>query len=454
VDIQFGFAWSKVTRASATENQFLRTYLSFSESGAKGKKRVRSLLRAGRMFPAGLTTRLVAAARAQGFEVFVTSRSSTLTPNEVYSFPGWEPRAHQRQALEIIYKTPRGLVQHCTGSGKGDLIAFLAAASFTTARVLIITSSIKLVKDLHTRCQKFGLRAGRLGGGYKEKERRVIVSTDDSLKLFTEAELATFKVVLVDEAHMVAAQALWTTLMRCLNAERRYGFSATPLDRADRKGLYIVGALGGAIHKYSPQQAERDGVISKCRLRMIAHENKPVATGDGYTSWESEAIANNFLRNQKVLRLIGEYPAPRIVFVRTKEHQAELVRRIGALFCVAVNDESSAEELDAALDKLKRGAVPTLVSTPILRQGIDIAEVATVINAAGGKAVIDVIQKIGRGSRRNLGNGQTKDDFWVVDFDDRGCGCLGAHKSCEWFERHSQLRRKAYRKYGYTVIDI
>ena len=106
------------------------------------------------------------------------------------------------------------------------------------------------------------------------------------------------------------------------------------------------------------------------------------------------------------------------------------------------------------MDKLKRGAVPTLVSTPILRQGIDIAEVATVINAAGGKAVIDVIQKIGRGSRRNLGNGQTKDDFWVVDFDDRGCGCLGAHKSCEWFERHSQLRRKAYRKYGDTVIDI
>lgn len=451
--IQVGFAWAKIVEASASEMLFLRTYLSFAEKGAMGKKKVRSLLRGKRMFPAGLASRLIAAARAQGFEVSATSRPLKVPLNEVYAFPGWEPRKHQRQALELIYKTQRGLIQHATGSGKGDLIAFLAARALL-CRVLVITSSIKLVKDLHARCLKFGLHAGRLGGGYKEKERRVVVSTDDSLKAFTEAELATFGAVLVDEAQMVAAQALWKTLMRCLNAERRYGFSATPLDRADRKGLYIVGALGGVIHKYTPMEAERDGVISKCRLRMVAHENKPVATADGYTEWESDAIATNVRRNQKVLRLIGEYPSPRIIFVRTKEHQAELVRRIGELFCVAVNDESSAEELDAALDKLKRGVVPTLVSTPILRQGIDIAEIKTVINAAGGKAVIDVIQKIGRGSRRNLGNGETKDEFWVVDFDDRGCGCLGGHKSCEWFERHSRLRRAAYRKYGYTVIDI
>lgn len=451
--LKVGYAWTKVVSATAAENSFLREYLSFSEKGAMGKLKTRRLLRPGRMFPSGLTSRMVRAARAQGFDVSMSVRALTIKLNEVYEFGDWKPRAHQRAALELLYQNPRGLIQHCTGSGKGDLIAFLAARALP-CRVLIITSSIKLVKDLYARCLKFGLHAGRLGGGYKEKERRVVVSTDDSLKALTEAELASFGAVLVDEAHMVAAQALWTTLMRCLNAERRYGFSATPLDRADRKGLYIVGALGGTIHKYSPMEAERDGVISKCRLRMVAHENKPVSTATGYTDWESAAIATSPGRNQKVLRLIGEYPAPRIVFVRTKEHQAELVRRIGELFCVAVNDESSAEELDAALTKLKRGGVPTLVSTPILRQGIDIAEIKTVINAAGGKAVIDVIQKIGRGSRRNLANGETKDEFWVVDFDDRGCGCLGGHKSCEWFERHSRLRREAYRKYGYTVIDI
>jgi len=332
------------------------------------------------------------------------------------------------------------------------LIAFLGARVIRE-RVLIITSSIKLVEDLYKRCLKFGLHAGRVGGGHKVKDARVVISTDDSLKVFSEQELLTFKAVLVDEAHGVAAGTLWKTLMRCLNAEIRYGFSATPLDRADRKGLYIVGALGGTIHRYTPMEAEKDGVISKCRLRMIAHVNPPSPTGAGYTDWESAAIAKNRARNQKIIKLAGDYPSPRMIFVRTEEHQAELVSRLGELFCVAVNGRSSPEELEAALQKLKTGAVPTLVSTPVLRQGIDIAEIKSVINAAGGKAVIDVIQKIGRGSRRMLADGTTKDDFWVVDLDDKGCGCQGGHTSCEWFERHASQRRAAYRKFGYTVID-
>ena len=81
--------------------------------------------------------------------------------------------------------------------------------------------------------------------------------------------------------------------------------------------------------------------------------------------------------------------------------------------------------------------------------------IATVINAAGGKATVDVIQKVGRGARRLQDDGTEKEDFLMIDFDDQGCGCDGQdHRSCEWLERHSRLRRAAYEQFGYKPMDF
>lgn len=451
--LKVGFAWTKVAEASATEDAFLKAYLTFREKGARGATKTRSLLRPGRLFPSGLARRLCKAARDNGYILQVVTRTPQQVLTPLAGYKNWVPRKHQAEALALICKQPRGLIQHATGSGKGDLICFLACCVIK-GPVLIVTSSLKLLDDLHKRCIRFGYNAGRMGGGMAEKTQRVIVSTDDSLKKFTEKDLLRFTAVLVDECHGVGAVGLWKTLMRCLNAEIRIGFSATSLDRADRKGLYIIGALGDTIHRYTPEQAAADGVISQARLRMVPHTNAPTSTAFGYTEWEAAAIATNRARNLKLLRLIDAAPSPRIVFVRTKQHQDELVAKIGLLYCAFVNDETSPEDMERIIARFRNGEIPTLVSTPIFRQGVDIPEIKSVINGAGGKAVIDVIQKVGRGSRRLQADGTTKNEFWVWDLDDKGCGlCGGAHKGCEWFEKHSAARRRAYTKFGYTVLD-
>jgi superfamily II DNA or RNA helicase len=110
-------------------------------------------------------------------------------------------------------------------------------------------------------------------------------------------------------------------------------------------------------------------------------------------------------------------------------------------------------DANRAVRQLVNGTVGTLVSTPIFRQGVDIPEIATVIQASGGKAVVDIIQKVGRGSRRHMKDGTTKDNFYVFDVLDRGCGCQGKqqHKGCQWLEKHSQERKQAYERFGYVV---
>jgi hypothetical protein len=81
--------------------------------------------------------------------------------------------------------------------------------------------------------------------------------------------------------------------------------------------------------------------------------------------------------------------------------------------------------------------------------------------ARAGLVAGDVIQKVGRGSRIRQPDGTLKESFEVYDIDDRGCGCgvrgeptSYLHKSCEWLERHSRLRRAAYEKFGYKPMEF
>jgi superfamily II DNA or RNA helicase len=343
-----------------------------------------------------------------------------------------------------------GFVVH--NSGKGDLIGALAA--LIQGRVLIIATSKKLQDDLVSRCRKFHVHPGQLGSGHNDVRKRVVVCNDDSLKKLSKHDLLSFQAVLADECHGVASKTLQSTIMKCVNAEIRIGFSATALDRADKKGLFIVGALGETIHRYTPQQAAADGVISKARLFMPSYQHRYLQDTETYVDWEKLAIASNPTRNLMILRLVHETKAPRIVFVRTKLHQQLLVELLGDS-CGYVNDETPTDKADHTVKDLRSGRIGTLVSTPIYRQGVDIPEIKTVINAAGGKATIDVIQKVGRGSRILQPDGSKKESFEVYDIKDTGCGCLGEiHKSCEWLHKHSTERRKAYEKYGYIVEEM
>lgn len=455
--LRVGNAWTEVSDASPKEEAFVRDFLSVRTKGRHGKLTFTSLLRSGK-FPAGLSRRIVARAREHGFEVHVVKRTSEVEMLGGHSHESWSAFPHQIQAVEEIREHRRGIIQHSTGSGKGDLIAFLCTR-FPKARVLVVVTSKELLRDMYRRLrEKMKLRSvGRYGDGHRE-EGRVIVAIDDSLRRMPAELLRRFEVILGDEVHGAAAASYLEPLLQCVNAPYRVGFSGTPLDRADKRTVYILGAFGEVIHRYMPREAAEDGVISKARIVMVPFQHAVHSTRGGYSEWELRAYARNRARNLLALRLLSLDSQRSMGFLRTIKHQEELAKLVGAS-ALTVNHEDSAEDMDRAL-QLFRGGGKILLSTPILRQGTDIAEVERVVNLAGGKAIVDVIQKVGRGSRIRQPDGTLKESFEVYDIDDRGCGCgvrgeptSYLHKSCEWLERHSDERRAAYWKYGYTVHD-
>lgn len=450
--ITVGNVWARIAHYSQDELAFVKAYLSYRTVNHRGKTKQHSVL-VKDYFPAGLARRLTRAAREAGITVELVNKQSSVVIADGYGVEGvnWTARQHQIEAIDAIRKHRRGLIQHATGAGKSDLIGLLA--NLIQGKVLVVSTSKKLRADLLERCAKFAVQnpVQRLRTPNSGPSRQLVVCNDDSLKNISDADMAAFDAVLCDEAHHVASPTHQAALKRCKNASIRIGFSATALNRADRKSLFTVGMLGETLHRYSPAQAAEDGVIAKAALRMPQFAHPNVIDHKDYAAWDRINIAENRLRNLAALRLVHATPSPRIVFVRTKVHQQELVRMIGANVAF-VNDETDPEQADADIAKLRSGLIDTIVSTPIYRQGVDIPEIKTVINVAGGKATIDVIQKVGRGSRIRQPDGTMKETFEVYDLYDVGCGCEGElHKSCEWLKDHSESRRKAYEEFGYRV---
>lgn len=449
--IQVGNAWARVRNASVEELGFLRSYLTYTRVAFSGPSESTSLLTPDGLFPAGLSDLAISALRERGTPVERVLRVSPapFVPPESVDLSGlWD---HQREAVLLVLSgRHRGVIQHATGSGKGTTISTLCRLA--VCRVLVVVPSKQLLREMRDRLAKHGVKAGRVGDGRRELKERVIVCIAASLKVLTKSDLESFGAVMVDEVHGAPSPTIYEPLMRCVNASVRLGFSGTPMDRADKKSLYIVGVLGSVIHRFTPGAAARNGITARCQLRMPAIIHPVHKTTGRYDQWEHRAYAFNRARNLLVARLVSGSAAPRIVFVRTKAHQRMLAKMLG-VDCLIVNDETPGPEVQRVLQSFRQGTVGTLVSTPIFRQGVDIPEVATVINAAGGKATIDVIQKVGRGSRRFQTDGSTKETFRVYDINDQGCGCGGsAHQSCKWLETHSGDRAKAYAKFGYVVL--
>ena len=447
--LRIGYAFAQVLNATPEELRFLRDYLTFTSVAHTGASEKDSLLRPDGLFPAGLADMVTRAMRGRGTPLQRILRAGAGGFNPGTDLSHCWP--HQREAVQMVLSGQhRGIIQHATGTGKSVTISTICRA--VLGRVLVIVPSKQLLKEMHARLEQYGIKAGRVGAGFRDTKPRVVVCIAASLKVLTTQQLEGFAAVLVDECHGVPSVSILEPVMRMKNAWLRLGFSGTPMDRADKKSLYIVGVLGEVFHRFSPKKAEQEGIVAKCQLRMLPCEHVAHKTGGRYDRWEARAYTNNAKRNLLLARTVLGAASPRIVFVRTKEHQAVLAKLLGAS-CRIVNDETPTEQVQKLIADFKSGVVKTILSTPIFRQGIDIPEIQTVINGAGGKACIDVIQKVGRGSRRFQADGSTKDTFKVYDIDDRGCGrCGGNHKSCEWLERHSFERAEAYKRFGYTIL--
>lgn len=451
---------ARVQRASSQERSWLRDYLSFPDPAAhwKGKTEEEAVHRLFEevtdTFPAGFLPSVTKAAADEGYKIELVDQRVVPTQRDPDADLRWL-RPYQAAAVERVDERVRGILHLPTGSGKTEVMIALTRAF--PCPWLLLAPNLSLVNNA---ADRFLLRnrehgvdlgePGRIGEGRWTEGERLTCATYQSVHraLDTDRGRALLDRVgglVADESHSVPAVTFLQATRAC-NAYWRVGLSGTPLARGDMKSALAVAALGPIIHRVTPDELVAAGAISRARVRFTTVRH-PMP--DGYTFDEvyKELVVNSRARNTVLTSLAKRAQKPAFLFVKHIEHGRNLAKLLHAVGVRAefVWGTHSAKQIKTHLEALIRGDVEVLVTSAVLKQGIDVPGLRTIINGSGGKSIIDVLQKLGRGSRieRDAAGVVVKDEFALLDVYDAGD---------QWLETHSKARKRAYMQEGYEVV--
>ncbi len=355
---------------------------------------------------------------------------------------------YQKRCVDLILERKRGIWQIATAGGK-SLIA-IALAHRLSCPTLFLVDEKQLLEQTCREWEKHtGTKAGRIGEGIFAPERFTVgsVQTLHSRRKRPEVRhyLASVGCLEIDEVHGAASRRTFGIAMRAESAYWRVGMSATPGGRTDQLDALTIGATGPILIRrtitdlaYKVGDGRR---LAKPMVLFWKHRKLDPVVG----TWDEvyrDGIATNEKRNLAIMELCLVAEKPALLFYHDVRHGhgKDLLRMLKnrGISAVLTSGKSTASERSTAVKMTDTGEVDVLVASSIFNKGVNIPHVRSAINAAGFKAFIPTIQKLGRGLRYVPG----KDRFVLWEVLDR-------HNSI--LLRHCRERRNSYIEHGIEV---
>jgi superfamily II DNA/RNA helicase len=291
------------------------------------------------------------------------------------------------------------LVQSPTGSGKtlafGVPMVDLIQPEGKGPRALVLAPTRELasqiVAELTTlakaRRLKIAAVYGGVGMGPQIKAARaadILVATPGRLEDLigrNAVSLRRIKVLVLDEADRMLDMGFRPAVDRIV--------AQTP---ADRQTLFFSATLEGAAGKvaaaYTRDARSHTHAEPERTEANIEHRFLPV---------DSQGAKLDHL----ISHLSTDGAGRSLVFVRTKRGADRLVKRLRGrqVKAVAMHGDKSQRERERALARFERGEVMTLVATDVAARGIDIPDVAHVINYDAPEDRDAYVHRVGRTGR-------------------------------------------------------
>lgn len=445
-----------LVEGNSQELQWAQSYLTWQVPGVVPPEYRTVWDAQTRSFPAGLAPVLARGAMKAGIPAVLLDIRRP--PPGMRPVPADWLRDYQREAFDAcLARAPvnglpgRGIVQLPTGAGKTRLAASVAYA-VPIKWCFIVNSQDLLAQTALSYESLTSEQCGRIGDGLWTVGRFTVATVQSLHRCLRDPFLAQVQGVFHDEAHGAAATTSQEVMAAMPNAYYRFGLSATPLDRSDGANLLTVGALGPVIYRSSIQKLRDKGVLAGARItfaqypplsRAAFHKAEALARYDQRAAFREAydvGVMNNMSRNARVVQLARAAPKPCLTFVKLVEHGnllEGLLRRAG-LATEFVSGRDGSRERKEGIKSLVRGDTEVLICSGIFNQGVDIPELRSLINAAGGKSSILAVQRLGRGTRKVAG----KDEVQMWDFLDAGI----------FLARHAKERMKVYEREGHQVV--
>ena len=349
----------------------------------------------------------------------------------------FEPNSMQKEILEKLKNTrksgnKKGLVVAATGTGKTYLAAIDIKNFFEKKekRFLFLAHREELLENAILVCKKIMKigenKIGRIFGGRKETEKKIIFATVQSLQNnYLEFSKDYFDYIVIDEFHHSSAKS-YTKILNYFNPKFLLGLTATP-ERMDGKDILelcdynLVGEMG--LKRAMEQDLIAPFHYFGINDETFDYEKIPYKNG----KYQENILVKNLSNNKRVDYIIesikkigfdGEKMSC-IAFCENINHanfMNENFNKNGYISKVLTSKTSKLER-EKILEDFKNKRSEILCVVDILNEGIDIPNINLLLFLRPTFSSTIFTQQIGRGLRKC----ENKDFVTIIDF-------IGNHK--------------------------
>ena len=343
-------------------------------------------------------------------------------------------RDYQREAFIHAIKKSRCLLLSPTASGKSLIVYLITRFNLIRLKnkkqnkVLIIVPTTSLVEQLYSDFKAYGYNVDknvhRIYSGYeRETNKRIVISTWQSLYKLPKSFFEEFGCVFGDEAHLFKAKSLTSILTKLEQCKYRIGLTGT-LDGTKTHKLVLEGLFGSVNRVARTEDLQKKKQLADLKIMCLVLEHSDAAKfsnrqhkyPDEIDYLVSSKARNIFIRNL----LLDQQGNSLCLFQLVEKHGKELFKIVKekadknrkVFFVYGGTDTDIREDIRKITEKSDNAII--IASYGTFSTGINIRNLHNIVFASPSKSRIRNLQSIGRGLRL----GDNKSNATLFDISD------------------------------------
>lgn len=342
-------------------------------------------------------------------------------------------KVKQDECIDLISKSPGGLILAPTGFGKSWIIAFCCKL-FKDMKIDVVNPSLSVCDMLYDLIKRVtGEKVGRIGGGRNIQKRINVVTAKSLNKIETNPD-----VVFLDEVHSLVTESYFENLMKYRNA-RIFGFTAS-LEREDNLHNYAYALCGDVLMEMSYTEARKYKIISDVTVLWVkVYDIDSIDKGDiGFVEKKRDLIWTNNYRNKLIASIAKKFVDSgyqTLVLVETIEHCYNIKKYLPSFEMCYAGVGGDLHKISKKIKKLGLNFVPItsrkrleitkkfenreimgVIANGVWSLGVSFDSLNVLIRGSGSSSSIKSIQEPGRVCRLDDKTG--KESAIVIDFID------------------------------------
>lgn len=332
------------------------------------------------------------------------------------------PREHQQKAFIHAIQNRRALLLSPTASGKSLIIylLFRQLLDFQDLKGLIIVPTTSLVEQLFSDFVDYSSHNGfnvldnvhRIYQGKdKVSDKKLFISTWQSLYTMPANYFEQFDYVIGDEAHLFKSQSLTTIMTAAVNTKYRIGLTGT-LDGTKTHKLVLEGLFGPVEQVTTTKELIDSKQLSDFKIKclILKHPDDIAEQMKGCTYPEElQYLITSENRNRFIRNLAISLGTNTLVLYQMVEKHGKVLYNLikekangRKVFFIHGNVETEDREEVRRIMETENDAI-VVASFGTFSTGINIRNLHNIIFASPSKSRVRNLQSIGRGLRQSEG---------------------------------------------------